>query len=200
MEHIMPYLNSTKDALLALFSITGAFYALAVVGGLSLGTMALPWLLTFLTYRPANLKKRYNADWALVTGGSSGIGFSLCQKLATQGINIVIVAFPNQMLPDAATKLAKEFPNIQVRSVGADLGKESNTYMPALVKATADISVNLVFNNAGYIVTGFFADTPIEKWMANAHCNALACLPITHHFLGRMRAEKRKGCIAFTSR
>ena len=60
--------------------------------------------------------------------------------------------------------------------------------------------MTLLFNNAGYIVTGFFAETPIDKWLANAQCNAMAGLSITHHFLGRMREQGRKGCIAFTSR
>ena len=37
---------------------------------------------TFL--KPQDLKKKYNAKWALVTGGSSGIGKALTEKLAAQ--------------------------------------------------------------------------------------------------------------------
>jgi hypothetical protein len=39
--------------------------------------------------------------------------------------------------------------------VGADLGRPGG-YMPAIIKATADINVQIVFCNAGYILPGFF--------------------------------------------
>lgn len=39
--------------------------------------------------------------------------------------------------------------------VGADLGRHGG-YMPAIIKATADIDVQIVFCNAGYILPGFF--------------------------------------------
>jgi short-subunit dehydrogenase len=45
-----------------------------------------------------DLKKRYNANWVLVTGGSSGIGESLVHRLASQGINVVVVALQNKLM------------------------------------------------------------------------------------------------------
>ena len=38
--------------------------------------------------------------------------------------------------------------------VGADLG--STGYLPHIVKATDDIDVQVLFCNAGYMLTGFF--------------------------------------------
>lgn len=175
-------------------------YLFAALGALSIATYMLPWLLTFLAFRSQNFKRRYaNCNWAVVTGGSSGIGLSLCRKLAAQGINIVMIAVPDALLAKSAKELAEQFPAVEVRAVGADLGKEASTYLPALADATKDIDVTLVFNNAGYIVTGFFAETPLEKWLANAQCNAMAAIAITHLFVGRMRAAGLKGAVCFTS-
>lgn len=39
--------------------------------------------------------------------------------------------------------------------VGADLG-QAGGYMPTVIKATADVDVQIVFCNAGYILSGFF--------------------------------------------
>ena len=183
--------------LLASPAPTYALYALAVAGFLTLATLVLPWLRTFCFLRQ-DLKAKYGASWALVTGGSSGIGLSLCRQLAAQGLNIVMVAYPDELLGKSGVALASEFPAISVRAVGADLSK-ADGYMADLAAATDDVPVQLVFNNAGYIVTGFFADTPLDKWVGNLNCNAGAAIVITHHFLGRMRAAGLRGAIAFTS-
>ena len=45
---------------------------------------------------PHDLRKRYGgARWALVTGASSGIGKSLTVRLAEQGLDVVMVAYPD---------------------------------------------------------------------------------------------------------
>lgn len=40
------------------------------------------------------------ASWALVTGGSDGIGYGFCRKLANEGFNILIVGRNEQKLKD----------------------------------------------------------------------------------------------------
>lgn len=42
--------------------------------------------------------------------------------------------------------------------IGVDLGTPG-AYLPAIEAGTRDVDVSLVFNNAGYIVTGFFDKT-----------------------------------------
>ena len=42
-----------------------------------------------------DLKKKYGATWALVTGSSSGIGKSLARRLAQQGLNVVVCDSPD---------------------------------------------------------------------------------------------------------
>ena len=51
----------------------------------------------------------------------------------------------------------------------------------------------------GYITTGFFASTPLEKTIANYNVNATCTIKITHHFLNLMIQRKQKGLIEFTS-
>lgn len=48
--------------------------------------------------------------------------------------------------------------------VAVDLS-EPGSYLEPIAEATKDIDVQLVFNNAGYILTGFF-----ERWYAWRFC------------------------------
>lgn len=66
-------------------------------------------------------------------------------------------------------------------------------------QATKDLDIAIVFNNAGYIVTGFFDHTTLDAQLANLECNATACVKVTHHFLQMMLKKKLKGCFMFTS-
>lgn len=199
MEQLAPYVEAVKAAAVS----QPAFYVyavLAVVGAVSLLSLVVPWLLTFVTYRKQNLAKRYNATWALVTGGSSGIGRSLCIQLAEQGLNIVLAAVGDSMLEKTGEELKARFPHIQFRIVAANLGAtDPAAYMGPIEAATKDIPVQVVFNNAGYIVTSFFDKAPLGRWMANYNCNSTAPTVIAHHFVTRLRAEQLRGCIVFTS-
>ncbi|CAK0786342.1 hypothetical protein CVIRNUC_009555 [Coccomyxa viridis] len=156
----------------------------------------IPHLLVSLL-PPRDLKKAYGAKWGLVTGASSGIGKSLAVKLATQGVNVVLVALQDGLLDATFSELKVQFPQQSFRKVGVNLGKPG--YLEQIDKETADIDIQLLFNNAGYMLTGFFECTPLEKQMANLECNAVCGVAITHHFLAKMVQKKLRGCIVFTS-
>ena len=145
-----------------------------------------------------DLKKKYSAEWALVTGGSSGIGKSVARRLAQQGINVVIASLDDPLLAETVKELRKDFPSLEFRQVGVDLSP-GKPYLEEIVEATKDITVQLIFNNAGYIVTGFFEQSPLGKQLANLECNAVAAVKITHHFARKMVHGSKPGCIVFTS-
>ena len=58
--------------------------------------LALPTLLWLVIYicsnlymlimGPVNMKKKYKAEWALVTGAGTGIGKSIAETMALQGL------------------------------------------------------------------------------------------------------------------
>lgn len=153
----------------------------------------------FMTLRPVpDLKKKYDATWALVTGGGSGIGKSLCFKLASQGLNVVIVSLDDDFLKDTTKELKKAYPDLEFRSVACNFSP-GQPYMEKIIEATKDITVQCIFNNAGFIVTGFLDQSPIGKILANIECNATASVNVTHHFLSKLVTLKKKGCIVFTS-
>jgi len=156
-----------------------------------------PWVYHTFVCKEQDLKRKYHAKWALVTGGSSGIGRAITEKLASQGINVVIVALEDQFLIDFHASINRQYPNLQFRAIGANFGTEG--YLDAIKAQTQDLDISLLFNNAGYVAIGLFADIAIEKQMAHIECNALSSVKITHHFLNLMLSKKLKGAIVFTS-
>ena len=58
-------------------------------------TFIVPPTIGFLkhAFRPRrNLIERYFSNWALISGGSDGIGEKICHELAKSGFNIVLLA------------------------------------------------------------------------------------------------------------
>ena len=62
-----------------------------------------------------NLKKKYKCHWALVTGAGSGIGKSLAETLALQGLNVVLVSLPMKDLDETYDTLKAQFPKQEFR-------------------------------------------------------------------------------------
>jgi len=171
-------------------------YLLALLSFLSLATYLVPTFFLKI-FGPQDLAKKYQASWALVTGGSSGIGKAIVEKLAKQGINVVIVAYPDKLLDPAMEGFRKSYSNLQFRSVPVDLSKSD--FMKEVIKATEDVDISIVFSNAGYIKTGFFTDVSVEAQLANHNVNATAGIYIAHHFVKLMQEKRMRGCICFTS-
>jgi len=134
----------------------------------------------------------------LVTGASSGIGREISERLAQQGLNVVLVALADELLETTYKELTETYKKVKFVKCGCNLGGED--YMEPIISSTSSLPINLVFNNAGFIITSFFADVPLEKVMANYNCNATSVVKITHHFLNTFKKYKfSKSAIVFTS-
>lgn len=51
--------------------------------------------------RPHDLLKRYGGGWAVITGGSDGIGLGFGEELAKLGFNIVVISRNKQKIEQA---------------------------------------------------------------------------------------------------
>mmetsp|Transcript_15234 Transcript_15234/g.30354 ORF Transcript_15234/g.30354 Transcript_15234/m.30354 type:complete len:229 (-) Transcript_15234:409-1095(-) len=180
----------------------------STAGAVALLVLCVPgtfWLVAYLVPQlwmafgsVPDLKKKYpGATYALVTGAGSGIGKALCFKLASQGLNVVAVSIDDDFLTATGAELRKAYPELDIRTVGCTFSP-GTPYMEKIIEATKDVTVQIVFNNAGFIVLGFFEQAPLGKLLANVECNATSTVSITHHFTQIMVARRLKGCVVFT--
>mmetsp|Transcript_21416 Transcript_21416/g.60319 ORF Transcript_21416/g.60319 Transcript_21416/m.60319 type:complete len:323 (+) Transcript_21416:58-1026(+) len=176
-------------------AIEWVLYAGGVLFLLNFLTFLVPFLVHTYVFKAQDLKKKYGAKWALVTGGSSGIGRAIVEKLASQGVNVVIAALDDDFL--RTLDVQSQYPELEFRKVPVDLS--SDGALETIAKATEDLDISLVFNNAGYIQICMFAYTPLERQMKNIKVNATVAVQITHHFVTRMIEKNLKGCVVFTS-
>jgi uncharacterized protein len=134
--------------------------------------------------------------WALVTGASSGFGKAFAQRLAEMHLNLVLVARREDRLRKLADELHSRHA-VAVRAVAADLS--SGEFLPLIERATQDVQVGLLVNNAGIATAGNFLDNDLDAELALLHVNTRAPLILAHHFGRSMRLLGRGGMIFVAS-
>jgi short-subunit dehydrogenase len=142
-----------------------------------------------------NFVERFG-PWAVVTGASSGIGEAFARQLAERGLNLVLVARREDRLRKLADELQGRH-SISVRVVAADLSRDD--FWPPIERATADVPIGLLVNNAGVATAGRFLDNDLASELATVHINNRAPLILAHHFGRAMRARGRGGMIFVAS-
>ena len=119
---------------------------------------------------------------AVVTGGASGIGFAVAERLGQAGMRIVLADLPGEALEQACGRLAAA--GIVCRAQATDVGD------PAAVAALADAAqavgeVSLLMNNAGREGGGgILADRAI--WTGTLDTNLMGPLHGIQSFLPAM--------------
>ena len=116
---------------------------------------------------------------ALVTGASSGIGLEMSRQLASEGYELILVARSEEKL----LAIARELGNAKV--IVADLAQPD---APRRVFDSAG-PVDVLINNAGYGVSGPFAETDLENELEMILVNVSALTALTKLFLRPMLAR-----------
>jgi short-subunit dehydrogenase len=127
-------------------------------------------------------KERAMAGMAVVTGASSGIGRSFAERLAADGMDLVLIARRAERLDELKRDLARH--NVSVRTVVADLANAGDVQ-----RLTAELDampVELLVNNAALAHYMPFAQLPAKLARELVDLNVLAPVLLTRTVIPAM--------------
>ena len=139
-------------------------------------------------------KEKYG-PWALVTGGSSGIGKAFAEQLAESGINLILVARRKPMLDQVAEELKGKY-RVHVKTIQADLSDPAA--VDALKAETEDFNIGLFIPDAAVENHGDFVYSDLERENRMLQLNVTAPMQLAHYY-GQKMADRGKGGIIFVS-
>ena len=115
---------------------------------------------------------------ALVTGASRGIGEAIARRLASEGVDLVLVARSADDLGTLADALERT-QHVTVELLVADL-LDTDDLARVAARVSASPSIDLVVNNAGFGTAGRFHQLDVDREHAQVDLNVGALLRLSH--------------------
>jgi len=129
--------------------------------------------------------------YALVTGGSRGIGRAICIKLAEQGYNIIINYKSNEVEANKTAEQVRE-KNVQAELLRFDVSNknEVDAILGGWVEKNKDTSIEVLVNNAGIREDALMIWMTEEQWKNVLGSSLDAFFYVTRQVLNGMLASK----------
>ncbi len=141
--------------------------------------------------------REFRGGVAVVTGAAGGIGLGLVNQCLAEGMKVVLADLQQDPLHKLAAELTAA--GASVVAVPTDVAKGE------AVAALADAAfaeygrVDLLFNNAGVLLSGFSWERSSADWQWILDINLMGVVHGIHSFVPRMLAQNSPGHIVNTS-
>lgn len=135
---------------------------------------------------------------AFVTGGSSGIGLAMAERLARRGHPLALFARDAARLEQAAAQIRRSVPGARVETRAVDVADRA-ALAAALDTALAELGApSVAVAAAGIAVPGEFMDQPAEDFDRHMAVNYAGSLDFARH-LARPMADAGGGSLVFVA-
>lgn len=148
------------------------------------------WIISYIS-SPVDLKKKYNSEWALVTGANGGLGLKIATRLAEQGYNIIGTGRNVKALEDAQNQIESKYQKVKFVPLVADFSNyDSGVKVVSEKLQNPELDIKVIVINAGYGIFG-----PITKLENNKICDFVNTMCTTYAQLSREFIIKNKAII-----
>ncbi|MFM2048903.1 MAG: hypothetical protein RI955_1451 [Bacteroidota bacterium] len=131
-----------------------------------------------------------NKKYALVTGGSSGIGKAICFELAKLNYNLLVVGRNEKNLHELQLKLQDEY-KIEVTILKKDLSDLNQTEEIINHIVAHKIQLSVLINNAGYGLWGTFEELSLDAQFKMMTVNINSVMMLTHKLLPILKSQSQ---------
>ncbi len=144
----------------------------------------------------SDIAEKYG-PWALLVGASDGVGALFAERLASEGVNVALVARRQHLLDEVAQDI-RERTHAETRTLSVDLTDPDASQR--IIDATADLEIGmLVYCAGGDPNYQPFLSNPVSASEDLLQRNCLVLMRLCHHFAGQMVERGRGGIVNFTS-
>ena len=138
------------------------------------------------------IERGRHGEWALIVGASEGLGPVFADRLAAEGISLVLLARSEAKLAALAEQL-RDRHAVMVRTCTIDL--LAPDVMGQVAAATTGLEIGSLIYVAGAADTpNALVDQPAEDALATIRLNVIGQTLFARHF-GKGMAERRRGAI-----
>jgi len=146
------------------------------------------------------LKYNITMKYALVTGGSRGIGRAVCVKLAQMGYHIIINCVNNTAEAERTLELVKQAgQDGEILKFDVSNGQQTREAIESWEKNHPDQYIEVLVNNAGIRRDNVLAFMPEEDWNSVLDITLKGFYNVTQPLLQPMLAHKWGRIINLTS-
>lgn len=129
--------------------------------------------------------------WAVIAGGSEGVGAEFARQLARDGVNVVLIARKLGPLEETAARCRDL--GVEVRALSLDLLDPEA--VARITASTADLEVGLLIYNAGASTCNEpFLDADLTEFQKVTDLNVTRMLELVQHY-GRAMVGRGRGGI-----
>ena len=129
---------------------------------------------------------------ALVTGGAVGIGAAICDRLAAEGMHVLVADLDAAKAQAKAAVLSATGAQAQALEVNV---ADAESIRAAFERITRDVGrCDVVVNNAGIAKTFPFLEFPLDNWLATLAVNLTGAMLCSQH-AARLMVPRRWGRI-----
>lgn len=134
--------------------------------------------------------------WAIVAGGSEGIGAAFAEELAARGLRLMLVAEREEPLMTVARRLA-ERTSVEVRAMVIDLAEPSE--QARLRQEVEALDVGLGIYNAAFSEVSLFNEQSLQSKLRTLDVNARGAMVFCDWLAPRLQRRGRGGLLLMSS-